>query len=200
MQKGISKYSYIIGQRFGYVEPVEYIGRGKFRCICHNCDNKNYVNTSQHLVNSEVVSCGCLPKFKSIIGKQYGDFRVVSYAYTKNYATYWNCICTYCSSHIVASRHGLVSGRKKSCSCRFHSSNFQDITGKQYGTLIAMEHVKDEYWLFFCTACGRGKVMRRQDVISGKCQSCGCLNIAIKGSKGENEVKNYVLSIIRGNK
>ena len=73
-----SKYDYIIGQRFGYIEPLEYIGRGKFRCLCHNCGNTEYINTSQHILAGECKSCGCLPRYKDITGTIINGFYITT--------------------------------------------------------------------------------------------------------------------------
>lgn len=254
-----SKYDYIIGQRFGYIEPVEYVGRGKFRCLCHNCGNTEYINTSQHLLERECKSCGCLPKYKDItgdivneyiaekflyiknkkavwkwrcllcgnvresdvahakrflcrckqvqnkqdeyIGKMFGKLKVQSLAYIKNQQWYWHCICQ-CGNTVDVSTYQLSSGNTKSCGCsrgKQGSSHpfFNDISGKTFGNLTALKHLKGRYWLFHCNICGKDKPMINADVTSGKCYSCGCINLGIKGSRGENEIRYYVDSLIR---
>ncbi len=249
-----TKYDYIIGQRFGYIEPLEYIGRGKFRCLCHNCGNTEYINTSQHILAGECKSCGCLPRYKDItgtivnehiaekflylknkkaiwqwrcllcgnvresdmahakrflcrckqvqnkqdeyIGKRFGKLEVQSLAYIKNQQWYWHCVCQ-CGNTVDVSTYQLSSGNTKSCGCskgKRGSSHpfFKDISGKTFGTLTALKPLGGRYWLFHCNLCGKNKPMVNADVTSGKCYSCGCMNLGIKGSKGENEIRKWV--------
>ena len=255
-----SKYDYIIGQRFGYIEPLEYIGRGKFRCLCHNCGNTEYINTSQHILAGECKSCGCLPRYKDItgtiingfkavalieirknkaiwkwecidcgasknsdsshvkrylcrckkeqqkqqelIGKVFGNLVVESFAYVKNQRRYWNCRCS-CGNIKSVSTHDLTKGYVKSCGCLRSLAGkdkygFKDITGKTFGNLTALTHIQGKYWKFRCNLCNKEKIMRNIDVTSGKCYSCGCVNLGINGSRGENEVRAYIDSLLEG--
>ena len=255
-----TKYDYIIGQRFGYIEPLEYIGRGKFRCLCHNCGNTEYINTSQHILAGECKSCGCLPKYKDItgtiingfkavalieirknkaiwkwecidcgasknsdsshvkrylcrckkeqqkqqelIGRVFGNLVVESFAYVKNQRRYWHCVCQ-CGNTVDVSTYQLNSGNTKSCGCSRgkHGSShpfFKDISGKTFGNLTALKPLGGRYWLFHCNLCGKNKPMVNADVTSGKCYSCGCMNLGIKGSRGENEVRAYIDSLLEG--
>ena len=78
-----SKYEYVIGQIFGYVEPVEYIGKSRFRCICHRCGNETTTDIGS-LLNGKKKSCGCLPPFKDITGQDFGDLHVDKYVETRH--------------------------------------------------------------------------------------------------------------------
>jgi hypothetical protein len=53
-----------------------------------------------------------------------------------------------------------------------------DITGKRYGSLIAVRHSyttarRREYWVFRCE-CGRKKEILKYNVTSGNIKNCGC--------------------------
>ena len=254
------KYLYIIGQRFGFIEPLEYMDKSKFRCKCHNCGNEQYVNTAQHLLSGEIKSCGCLPKYKDItnnvvngfkaikfvrlqngkaiwqwqcincgnvregssfhatrfscicrrkqqkeqefVGREFSNLTVVSFAYIEHQRRYWKCKCA-CGNIKIVSTHDLTGGYVKSCGCLRTCSGkdrygFKDISGRTFGNLTAISHVHGKYWKFRCNLCHKEKIMRNIDVISGKCYSCGCINLAIRGSKAENEIRDYVNSLILG--
>lgn len=50
---------------------------------------------------------------------------------------------------------------------------FEDITGQKFGRLTAINYAGDRKWLFKCD-CGKEKIIRTNDVKSGRTQSCGC--------------------------
>lgn len=306
-----SKYDYIIGQRFGFVEPIEYIGKSSYKCICHRCSNGTTAR-AETLLKGKKKSCGCLPPYKDITGQDFGSLHVnkfvdirhnhafwectcakcggvkvyegkrlrngsascgcaslnrndltgkifgelvvESFAYTKDKENYWTCKCD-CGNTAYVSTNKLISGNTKSCGCkrvkygvehpRFKditgqvfdnltamkyvgnskwlfkcscgnekvialsdvmsgkthscgclrhrggkdSPRFKDISGTKFGSLIAIEPMGGNNWLFFCTSCGRGKVMNLSNVQAGKCYSCGCMNTGAIGSKNEIELE-----------
>ena len=99
------------------------------------------------------------------------------------------------------STHDLTKGYVKSCGCLRSLAGkdkygFKDITGKTFGNLTALTHIQGKYWKFRCNLCNKEKIMRNTDVTSGKCYSCGCVNLGIKGSRGENEVRAYIDSLL----
>lgn len=61
-------------------------------------------------------------------------------------------------------------------------STLIDMTGEVYGMLTVEEYVGERKWRCKCS-CGRGTIVRRPDLISGKTKSCGCKGTDITGQK-----------------
>lgn len=70
---------------------------------------------------------------------------------------------------------------------------FIDLTGKRFGRLIVIKRVENNffgvlYWLCKCD-CGNFKIIRGNNLKSGKTQSCGCLQKEKAKNIGENKRK-----------
>ncbi len=105
----------------------------------------------------------------------------------------WNCSCDCGKSTIVRGGH-LRSGQVTSCGgkgrgCR--RMDDLDITGKRYGRLVVVGEThrtrnragSQAHLLCLCD-CGREHNVARSNLVSGNCQSCGCLHkeITVKRS------------------
>lgn len=121
-----------------------------------------------------------------VAGKKIHMLSVLGYAYSKNNKVYMNCKCD-CGNDCVVSAILIRNGHTKSCGCLYKESivNFNkrsktnDITGKKFGRLTALNLVENEkndgaYWLFECD-CGNKVVRKGSEVKRGKTSSCGCL-------------------------
>ena len=53
---------------------------------------------------------------KDISGKRYGRLTVLSYAYSKNRTTFWNCKCD-CGNETIIRKNSLTNGDTISCGC-----------------------------------------------------------------------------------
>lgn len=53
-------------------------------------------------------------------------------------------------------------------------SKLIDITGQRFGRLIVLGYVGKRYWKCKCN-CGKIKDIRKDHLLNGKAQSCGCL-------------------------
>ena len=170
-----SKYEYVIGQIFGYVEPVEYIGKSRFRCICHRCGNETTTDIGS-LLNGKKKSCGCLPPFKDITGQDFGDLHVDKYVETRHHSAFWQCTCKRCGKVKVYDGKRLRSG-KASCGCLTQSKRYMDIAGKQFGDIFVESFAYTKrgstYWNCIC-GCGKKFVASGKRVSSGNTKSCGC--------------------------
>lgn len=96
---------------------------------------------------------------------------------------------------------GMVSGEIKGLEVM---SNIKDLKGKRFNRLVVekLDHQKKyshgskTYWLCKCD-CGKQKVVRRDHLISGGTQSCGCLekenlrNISGIITHGQSNTKLY---------
>lgn len=99
------------------------------------------------------------------------------------------CRCS-CGNIVEVSKSNLKSGSTKSCGClrREHcreiakqinnGRHYKDITGQRFGKLVALDRVNDggqSTWKCQCD-CGRTKIVKMKNLISGCTKSCGCLS------------------------
>lgn len=117
------------GKVFGRWKVVSYKGKRNSRdiwlCQCE-CGTTKEVQ-QRILLNGKSKSCGCSSKdkIKDITGETFGRLTVISFAYTKDKRSYWNCVCT-CGNTVILNAHKLTSGNTKSCGC-LHSGNCESI-------------------------------------------------------------------------
>ena len=117
----------------------------------------------------------------SIVGERFGNLTVIEFdSVNKHRGTCWICRCD-CGNHIIVSRNHLKQGNVKSCGCRKHGSEREDITGKKFGRLTVIRHDHDDihrnsYWLCECE-CGNRTIVTRGGLTSGNTTSCGCYQI-----------------------
>lgn len=79
-------------------------------------------------------------------------------------------------------------------------STLIDITGQKFGELTVLKYVGDRKWLCQCS-CGKQKIVRKNDLTSGKVKSCGHLSNRGNGVKvGEKYGEWTVLEKEAGNK
>ena len=169
-----------------------------WKCQC-DCGNITYV-VSQALRSGHTKSCGCLnhQKNNDLIGKQFGDFTVISRSEKNlNGKTYWNCQCL-CGEIETILGTELRNGEKTSCSkCRknyFLLNPFKNHKGEKYGLLTVLEPTEKRFngkivWKCQCD-CGNICEVNTNSLISGNTQSCGCLS---KKSLNENIINNYLI-------
>ena len=217
--KCITAHKDLTGQVFGHVTAVEYLytnadNRAVWDCVCecgrhdifdsHSLSDKRLANRTCKYCRSEKMS---KLKQANLIGQKFGDLIVTDFAYVKNEKTYWKCFCTRCNNDgFIVQGKRLKNGNTKSCGCRRHRSGednpkFKSITGNVYDHLTAIRYDHtDKYghphWVFFCDICKKEKVINKPDVLAGKIHSCGCNNTAVSGSIAENEIKEYIASLI----
>lgn len=85
----------------------------------------------------------------------------------------WHCKCS-CGNECDVSYLLLVGGGTKSCGCLVHAMRAEDLTGKQFGLLTAIEYVGNRRWKCKCS-CGNTTVVQATKLKSGHTRSCGCL-------------------------
>ena len=198
-------YKNIVGQIFGDYQVVKFLninskGRAVWLCKCIHCGKERECIGKYLTAKKCNYSCSCTRiKFNDVTNKNFGFIHVCGFAYIENNETYWNCNCRNCGKNFILRRSKLH--RNISCGCLHHRKGkdnpfFQDITGKQFGNLIAVNHVQDALWEFKCLYCGEISVHNSYDVKLGKIKSCGCLNIAHSGSKIENDIRKWVDSLV----
>ena len=94
-----------------------------------------------------------------LTGKRFGKLTVVGKSLErKRDVLPWDCVCDCGKTKVVAGQE-LRNGQTKSCGCSAYKGTPKDITGKQKGSLTAIESTGnksgngDYIWKFLCT-CG----------------------------------------------
>jgi hypothetical protein len=69
----------------------------------------------------------------------------------------------------------------------------KDLTGREFGFLTVLERDLDStgpHWRWLCKcACGKTKIVRSPDLLSGSVRSCGCFKRRIRPSSGKSRFK-----------
>lgn len=137
-----------------------------------------------------------MPKFIDLTGQKFGRLTVIKRAPNKNNRTAWLCECE-CGKQLIVISKSLRDGNTKSCGC-LHREIVQqqfskDITNQKFGNLIAIEPTEKRnhgsiVWKCQCV-CENYHFTTVELLLSGKCQSCGCLK-----SKGNQKIKSLLQS------
>lgn len=106
-----------------------------------------------------------------ITGRRFGRLVVIE-EYKSGKMPMCRCQCD-CGAVKNIRRYSLLSGNTTSCGC----SRRDDITGRRFGRLIAVEYVgrksRKSLWRCQCD-CGRDTIVDRASLLSGNTTSCGC--------------------------
>lgn len=167
------KYKDLEGQRFGRLTALEYVGNYKWKCRC-DCGNE-IITTAGHLYEGHTQSCGCLKqeRLKDLTGQRFGRLTVLEYIQDQHK---WLCKCD-CGEETTVSGPNLRSGSVTSCGCLLREvqlSRVNDITGRHFGRLTAIEYLGKGKWRCRCD-CGKEVVVIGQNLRRGRTKSCGCL-------------------------
>lgn len=112
----------LIGQEFGRLIVQEWVGNGKWQCLC-KCGNTVLVQTD-HLKNGNTKSCGCYQKdqtskatLKDLVGQRFGKLIVLERVQNDkfNHVNY-KCQCD-CGSITIVDVNNLRNGNTNSCGC-----------------------------------------------------------------------------------
>lgn len=133
-------------------------------------------------------SCGCNLK-QIYIGDIFGKLEVIEEDTIKNNYKYWKCKCD-CGNIISVRGTNLTSGNTTSCG---HSNNTRlSLLNQSFGMLKVIQDAgKDKtgnsLWKCQCV-CGKIKIIRGSNLISGNTISCGCH----KTSKGQLKIESIL--------
>lgn len=185
-------YEDLKGQTFGKwtvirrALPEETEHRGQWLCRCR-CGTEAFIMPTT-LKSGKTKGCkkcaGYLrdkPK-NDLSGQQFGKIHVDSWTRKPNPKTgknefIYNCTCG-CGKKIQSRRPESI----RSCGCDRRDTNSTDITGQRFGLLTAVSRAdyavtksgrKIAQWVFRCD-CGNVITRRKDSVINGSIQSCGC--------------------------
>lgn len=119
--------------------------------------------------------------FQDLTGQRFGYWTVIERDAEGRYR--WICRCD-CGRIKSIAAQTLKKGDSKSCGCKSsemrHNALSKDVTGQRFGRLIAEEYAghigKFKYNAWRCKCdCGNTTIVRVGSLLSGKTQSCGCL-------------------------
>lgn len=109
-------------------------------------------------------------RVKDETGNVYGKLTVLEYAGNRK----WKCKCE-CGNITLVYGKDLRIGKTKSCGClRKEKYNWNDLTGKKFGRLIAKKYLGNSEWLCECE-CGNEKITNADYLREGSVKSCGCI-------------------------
>lgn len=146
------------------------------------------------------------PRVTDLTGKVFSYLTVVSFSHTakakssSSTKAWWNCVCV-CGTSLKVNRDQLTSGGTTSCGCMKGRAGAINISGNQYGRLLALypwETPKSgkHQWVFLCD-CGQVVVRDKGNVTTGVTTSCGCYlrektieNITLVNTSGLNLGEN----------
>ena len=121
---------------------------------------------------------------EDIIGKTFGRWTVIGFAYKndKN-ILYYHCKCE-CGTERDVKKYNLVHGYTKSCGCYSkdvaHSLRFTSLIGKRFGKLFveSIDHKEGSSYFYRCRCdCGNTTIVSRALLTHKQhpTRSCGCL-------------------------
>lgn len=187
------------GKRYGYLTVLYQIENPQhngalWKC---QCDCGQLIDVlGFRLRQSAVVSCGCQKKPGKRIdltGQKIDHLYVLGDPQPGGSAgTKWKCQCE-CGAIVYRYSHDLLnSNTYSSCGCMNGKRIRKDLTGQNFGKLVAIEPVESDqfgntFWLCKC-ACGNKKKVRASSLLAGNTKSCGCIT-----STGNNEIEKFLL-------
>lgn len=156
---------------------------GRFRSETIQINGRMYrYYTHEHfkiLKSSELYANLNQVRNADIIGEHFGKLEVLGFsdaAVRKGYYGSYVCRCD-CDNIVELARSELLSGKHKSCGCKFH-----DLTGKDFGfwhvdgiAPCAYTPGGSKIFRYYCTCrCGTKRAVIARALTSGASQSCGC--------------------------
>lgn len=118
---------------------------------------------------------------EDLTGQKFGMLTVIDSKF-KSKKTYYLCKCD-CGNEKWIRADSIKSGKQQSCGCLRKKTQFKknDLTGKKFGRLLAIEEVsknKDGRYLWKCKCdCGNYTIVEGSNLIYGSTQSCGCYKL-----------------------
>ena len=131
-----------------------------------------------------------MAKLRDLTGQRFGKLIVIERrGSNKRGRALWLCKCD-CGNTTIAESGHLTNGYTKSCGCKKHDGNAQDLTGKRFGRLVVIERTENRgekvAWKCQCD-CGNISTATTDMLKSGRTKSCGCYSrecVSIRRSKG----------------
>lgn len=135
-----------------------------------------------------------MPAKINLLGQKIGRLTVLEPVDNIKGRTAWKCQCD-CGNIINVTTKSLRSGNTKSCGCLqkeiIRKKMSKDISQQRFGSLIAIEPTEERkhgsvMWKCQCD-CGNIHYTTAEILLSGHCQSCGCIR-----SRGNSKIKRIL--------
>lgn len=132
---------------------------------------------------------------KNLVGQKFGKLSVLEfYDTSKDNRALWKCLCD-CGKEHIANTHCLTTGNVKSCGC--NKGLIPELVGQKFFnlTVINFEGIDKKsgsaLWKCICD-CGKVRLAKTGNLISGRSKSCGCYlkNISRQTGKKNTGAKN----------
>lgn len=198
-RRGVTDFDTIIGKPYNKLTVLSYYRNDRDRVICKcrcECGNELEVDYG-NLSSGHTKSCGCArqDRWLDIVGERFHMLKVEEFLGKVNGKMSYLCKCD-CGNTRTVSRTSLTQNKVKSCGCTrvYSKPNYKDIEGKPFNHLTAIKHTTGKKWLFRCD-CGNVKELDAYKVKIGHTTSCGCVCTSASGSAGENEIRDYLISL-----
>ena len=148
-----------------------------------------------------------MPKQRlDLIGQTYHRLTVLEEAPSKGQSRYWRCRCA-CGNETIVQQGSLRSGKVKSCGCyrkehqrEVRQGKGMNIIGQTFGrlTVIAEAPSKGENRCWECRcSCGKQKIVRQSNMLTGKTKSCGCLQKEVASQIHKQELTGMTFGHLR---
>lgn len=159
----------IYNQRVG-----DHISKGKRKCGCPECGNGGYDLVGRHYGHLEVLYKNGHDRFNKVL---------------------WRCKCDNCGREVDVTTQGLTeSNENRTCGkCKILHTK-EHLEELKVNKLTVKKYVGKSNWECLCE-CGRKTIKHARDLKSERAVSCSkCMDdLAHKGSKCENSIKDYLL-------
>ena len=132
------------GRKFNKLYVKEYIGNGKYHCIC---DCKNECNVfGNNLISKHTTSCGCNKLTSNYAGKIFGFLQVIERADSKYVGgikkVYWKCRCIKCERIVEVRADCLRNGYTSSCGCLVKDKDIPKQLKNEFVNGTQLSHVQ----------------------------------------------------------
>lgn len=135
-------------------------------------------------------------RYKNIIGEQFDRLTVIDITdkIAKDGSAIWLCQCI-CGNTVTVSTKKLRNKNTRSCGCLqreiVSNNRKKDLTNMRFGQLVALAPTSYRrhgsiVWDCICD-CGNRHQTTAETLLSGHCQSCGCIR-----SRGNQKIKEIL--------
>ena len=133
-----------------------------------------------------------------LVGKHYGHLEVLyKNGHDRFNKVLWHCKCDNCGREVDVTTQGLTeSSENRTCGkCKIIYTK-EHLEGLKVNKLTVKKYIGKSNWECLCE-CGRKTIKHARDLKSGRAVSCSkCMDdLAHKGSKCENNIKDYLFAL-----
>lgn len=177
----------IVGKKYNHWTILEVLGQ-KVRCQC-DCEKHTIKILDKYSVtHGKSKSCGCTNSRKKMVpGEHYGYWEVL-YDIDAQYAM---CRCI-CGKEKKVQKGHLKNGSSISCGCKKGTIK-NDLTGKTINYFTVLKELGGGKVIARCT-CGTIKELYKDQLISGRVKSCGCMSSKLKSEAFLNDLTGQTIN------